>query len=412
MSIIYLLLTILIIFVTGPTWAQTAAPSVIIPQSSVVHLEDAGKRAHTNTLILQLGDPKAAPPDLFGATPQLPPFPGFNYETPASLACLYGLVKATAGCNPRTLKTNATTGSKVVAIVNAYDAPTVLSDLKKYSRQFGLPAINSANFQVIYAAGTRPPYDQGWAQESGLDVEMVHALAPMAKIILVEAASNSFVDMLQAETVAAKAVAAAGGGEVSNSWGSEEFPAEMTAAYTAPFTKAKVVFFAATGNNSPPSYPAVLPTLVAVGGTSILRDSAGNFIAETTWRRAGAGPSMFVPRPGFQSSVKAIVGSKRGTPDISAVANPNTGVWVYWNGGWYIFGGTSVATPILAAITNSANHFKTSTTAELVKIYANISKTSFRDIKQGTCGDTQSFSAALGYDFCTGVGTPHGFSGL
>src|SRR6476469_10069709 len=236
MSIIYLLLTILIIFVAGPTWAQTAVPSVIIPQSSVVHLEDAGKRVHTNTLILQLGNPKVTPPDLFGATPQLPPFPGFNYETPASLACLYGLVKATAGCNPRTLKTNATTGSKVVAIVNAYDAPTVLSDLKKYSRQFGLPAINSANFQVIYAAGTRPPYDQGWAQESGLDVEMVHALAPMAKIILVEAASNSFADMLQAETVAAKAVAAAGGGEISNSWGGEEFPDEMTPAYTAPFT--------------------------------------------------------------------------------------------------------------------------------------------------------------------------------
>ena len=151
---------------------------------------------------LKLADPKAAPPDLFGLNPQLPPFPGHNYETPASLACVYGLVAKTAGCNPRTLKTNATGGSKVVAIVDAFDDPTVLSDLKKYSKQFGLPAITAANFQVVYASGSRPAYNAGWAQEEGLDVEMAHALAPKAKVILVEAASNSFADLANAEVVA------------------------------------------------------------------------------------------------------------------------------------------------------------------------------------------------------------------
>lgn len=394
---------------TGSAWAQVATPTIVVPQSSVVHPEDVGKRAHTNTRILKLADPKAAPADLFGVNPQLPPFPGYNYETPASLACVYGLVTKTPGCNPRTLKTNATGGSKVVAIVDAYDDPTALSDLKKYSKQFGLPAITSANFQIIYASGTKPPYNEGWSGEESLDIEMAHALAPKAKVILVEAASNSFADLFNAERVASNAVAAAGGGEVTNSWGSDEFPSELTSAYTAPFSKASVVFFASTGDDMTPSFPAVLPTVVAAGGTSIVRDTAGNFVSETTWQDAGAGPSVYDPRPGFQSKVKSVVGSKRGIADIAAVGNPNTGVWVYWAGDWWIFGGTSVSSPLLAAATNSAKHFLASSTAELAGIYANLKKPAFHDITQGTCG---SHSALVGYDFCTGVGSPNGPTGL
>ena len=392
--------------------AQVAAPHVVVPDSSVVRPDDVGKRAHTNTRILQLGDPRAEPPSLFGAQRELPPFPGYNYETPASLACVYGLVVPTAGCNPRTLTTNATTGSKVIAIVDAYDDPTARADLKKYSAQFGLPAVTRTNLQIVYARGGRPAYSEGWAQEASLDIEMAHAMAPKAKVILVEAASNSFADLLQAETVAANLVATAGGGEVSNSWGSDEFSIEQTATYASPFVKDKVVFFASTGDNVSPSYPAILPTVVAAGGTSIQRNSAGNFTKEATWEDAGVGPSAFVPRPGFQNAVSGVVGAKRGIADISADANPNTGVWVYWSGGWWVFGGTSVSSPMLAGITNSAKHFLASGGGELKTIYAHLGTASFHDIVTGKCGPSLSYGAKPGYDFCTGVGTPKGFSGI
>ena len=126
--------------------------------------------------------------------------------------------------------------------------------------------VTAANFQVIYAAGVRPPVDSGWRIETALDTQMAHALAPKAKIILVEAASNSFAHLLQAERIAANAVAAAGGGEVSNSWGSAEFGSETTSTYTSPFTKPSVVVFASSGDTPQPSYPAVLSNVVAVGG--------------------------------------------------------------------------------------------------------------------------------------------------
>lgn len=405
----YGLSALLLSFLAGSALAQNAPPNIIIPESSIVRPEDAGLRAHTNTQILN--DPNAVVPDLYGANPQLPPGAGF-YETPASLACIYGLVPKTLGCNPQKVTKNVTGGSKVVAIVDAFDDPTALSDLATYSKQFGLPAVNNSNFQVVYASGTKPPFDPGWQQEEALDTQMVHALAPKAKIILVEAASNSFADLLQAEKVAANLVASAGGGEISNSWGSMEFAAERTPAFKTPFTKAKVVFFASTGDAETPSYPAVLPNVVAVGGTSVLRDSAGNFLSESSWTEAGAGPSVFVPRPAFQSTVQTIVGTQRGVADISADADPNTGVWVHVAGQWLIFGGTSVSCPILAAITNAAKHFLPSTTAELNRVYHRLGSNVFNDIKQGTCSAGQSSQAMAGYDFCTGVGSPKGLHGL
>ena len=361
----YGLSALLLSFLAGSALAQNAPPNIVIPKSSIVRAEDAGLRAHTNTQILN--DPNAVVPDLYGVNPQLPPGAGF-FETPASLACIYGLVPKTLGCNPQKVTKNVTGGSKVVAIVDAFDDPTALSDLATYSKQFGLPAVNNSNFQVIYASGTKPPFDPGWQQEEALDTQMVHALAPKAKILLVEAASNSFADLLQAEKVAANLVASAGGGEISNSWGSDEFPAETRPAFRTPFTKAKVVFFASTGDAETPIYPAVLPNVVAVGGTTVLRNSAGKFLSEASWTEAGAGPSIFVPRPPFQSTVQTIVGTQRGVADISADADPHTGVWVHVAGQWLIFGGTSVSCPILAAITNTAKHFLPSTTAELNRV--------------------------------------------
>ena len=389
--------------------SQQIAPRVMVPQSSVVRSWDAGLFAHTNVRVLQLPDAGAA---LLGAQPRLPPKSGNFYETPASLACIYGLVKRTYGCNPQRVTANAGGGSRVIAIVDAYHDPTALSDLNTFSRQFGLPTVTAASFQVIYASGTRPPVDSGWRIETALDTQMAHALAPNAKIILVEAASSSFADLLLAVRVAANAVAAAGGGEVSVSWGSGEFANEVTSAYTAPFTRSGVVFFASTGDTPAPSYPAVLANVVAAGGTTVLRNASGAFLGEASWVDAGAGRSLYVSRPSFQVAVKATVGSMRGIADLAAVANPSTGVWVYSAGVWMPVGGTSASSPILAAIANSAGHFLASSAAELKRIYANLGTAAFRDIATGTCGTNQSHRAVAGFDFCTGVGSPVGLSGL
>jgi subtilase family serine protease len=376
---------------------------VSVPQSSLQLPQDRGRRAHTNVRRLVLAR---------AVTPDTAPYSGVFYETPASLACIYGLTKRVAGCNPQTVSRNASGGSNLVAIVDAYDDPTALSDLQAYSRQFGLPSVSASNFQVVYASGSQPAYNSGWQVEEALDTQMVHAMAPHAKIVLVEAASNYYSDLLAAEQVAANLVSAAGGGEVSNSWGGGEFPAETESYYTSPFTGTSVVFFASTGDGESPSFPAVLPGVVAVGGTSVSRNpTTGDYQYEVSWADAGAGPSVYVSRPSFQSAVAGTVGAQRSVPDISADANPDTGVWTLINSAWYVVGGTSAASPLIAGLTNAAGHFAVSANAELTAIYGNFGTADFHDVARGTCGEYQYYSAAKGWDFCTGVGSPANLQG-
>ena len=118
-----------------------------------------------------------------------------------------------------------------------------------------------------------------------------------------------------------------------------------------------------------------------------------------------------MPTPAFQDKVTGVVGTKRWVADIAADADPNTGVWVYVAGGWQVYGGTSVASPIVAGITNAAGRFLGSTDSELRTIYASLGTTAFYDVKQGKCGSRSRYAAAAGYDFCTGVGSPRGLTG-
>jgi kumamolisin len=204
--------------------------------------------------------------------------------------------------------------------------------------------------------------------------------------------------------LAGSLVAAGAGGQVSNSWGGSEFSNEST--YDGAFNAAGVTYFVASGDSPGTSYPAVSPNVVAVGGTTIARSRvSGNFQKETAWADGGGGPSQFESRPAYQSSIAKTVGSARGTPDLSAVADPNSGVWIYDSqaGGWLVVGGTSVATPVVAGITNLQNAFRLSSSAELTNLYANPS--SYTDIKSGGCG---THKAATHWDFCTGVGVPKG----
>jgi subtilase family serine protease len=416
---------------------------VVTPGSSVPKPEDAGIRAHTNVkLVVPAGGPgSVVPPSPSGAAgpEELPPVPGAYFaNTPASLACVYRLVpRQNDGCNPYVVTRNPSGGSRAIAIVEAFDAPNAASDLAIFSAQFGLPAPTSTNFQIIYASagacttgGTKPGYDPGWEAEASLDLQWAHAMAPHAKIYVVEAASDGATDLFAAVAVASQCVAANGGGEVSMSWGFSEASGET--AFDSLFTQKGVVYFAATGDAPGALYPSASPNVVAVGGTSLVRNPLpwrgrlGDFQGEVVWNwgpteGTGGGPSLYEPRPPYQYPVKDIVGSSRGTPDVAAVADPFTGVWIYDTNlsGWLVVGGTSVSAPVWAGIVNAAGRFNNSTATELAQIYASASSSEeasrgFADITSGACGigpDFEGLLATEGWDFCTGVGSPLGYLG-
>jgi subtilase family serine protease len=405
---------------------------IVIPQSGIQREEEIG--FHSRTLF-KIFVPAGRPDGVVGfsdseVTPEaVQPVSGYVAETPASLACLYGLVTVSAGCNLETLNTVATGGSKAIAIVDAYDYPTALADLTAYSKQFGVAAPTSATFTVAYQGTSKPAPDPNcaayggwscWATESALDIEMAHAAAPSAHLYLMEANTSNNSDLLAAVTKAIVLIQAAGGGEVSMSWGGGEFATEAKS--DATFTGANVVFFASSGDSEGTIYPAVSPNVVAVGGTTIARNPATlNFESELAWEDTGGGFSEFEARPAFQSGIAALVGSYRGVPDVAAVGNPRTGVWVYnsfdnsYNNtlyAWGIVGGTSVASPLWAAIVNHAGHFSASTSAEETLIYANAKTAAdFRDVTAGSCGFYEGWLAVSGWDPCSGNGAPLGAAG-
>ncbi len=408
---ILVLFSIAVLLVTaGIARAQAPADGpgrIIVPESSVEHLRDIGKRAHTNHLILARG----------GQSPTMS-----RVETPGSLGCVYQTTKVplSSGC-PTTTTTVPTGGSGIIAIVDAFDYPTAENDLNVFSSQFGLPACTTANgcFEVVYASGTKPAVNCGWAQEAALDIEWAHAMAPGARLVLVEAASNSFTDLLQAVDVASSIVVGRKGtdsGEVSMSWGGSEFRGETT--LDSHFTTTGVVYFAASGDSGGKViYPSASPNVLSAGGTTINRDSSGNFLGESAWSSGGGGISRYESRPPYQDSIVSLVGTQRGTPDLSFDANPTTGVSVYdstpcqGSSGWLVFGGTSVSAPSLAGIVNLAGSFYSLTSLELDTIYSTYSTTygtDFRDITQGRAG---KFRATAGWDFVTGVGSNLGVNG-
>ena len=313
------------------------------------------------------------------------------------------------GCIPGSVATVASGGSRTIAIVDAYDHPSIAHDLAYYSTYFGLPP---ASFRVVFASGTRPAQDPtgGWEGEEAVDVEMAHALAPNAQIILVEAATPD--DLFTAVDVASNLVAQAGGGEVSMSWGSEEFSSENT--YESHFLKPGVVYFASTGDSPGTQYPAVSPNVVAVGGTSIRRNpTTGVLYGQSTWDQGGGGASAYVPSPAYQQGVRSLTGTQRAVPDVAAIGNPYTGVWIYdslpadgYPAGWQIIGGTSVSAPIVAALTNASGTFQASGVAELTQLYANAGSNRFRPIQVGTCGPGEGYSATLPWSPCVGLGSP------
>lgn len=385
--------------------------AIVVPASSAQLSADTGVAAHTNVQFILPAAGAAAAPG-FTAHPAatatgLPPYAGYPYETPASLACIHGLAAFANGCNPNIVTTVSKAGSRAIAIVDAYNYANALTDLQAYSKQFGLPVPTASTFQVVYASGTKPAANSGWELESMLDIEMAHAMAPGATLYLVEAASSSLSDLLLAVDVASKLVAKAGGGEVSMSWGSSEWSGQTS--YDLHFATSGVVYFASSGDSPGVSWPSSSANVVAVGGISVARDlKTFAFTRAVSWSEAGGGSSAVTPRPSYQAALASVVGSTRGVPDVAALANPETGVWVYdsGNGGWGIVGGTSVASPLQAGVTNASKSFSVSSAAELAKIYAAklANANAFGLAASGYCGLQADYVVASTWNFCTGAG--------
>jgi kumamolisin len=392
--------------------------TIKIPASSRAAAGDAGLRMHTNVRYMAGFSPD-----------ELPPFSGYAYETPASLACIYGLAPHTEGCNPNLTTQNPTGGSQTIAIVDAYDDPNAAADLAFFSAQFGLP-FSSSKFKVVYAQGSQPPEDPtgGWEFEESLDIEYAHAMAPNATIYLVEANSNAGSDLYPAIRVASNLVACGtttacpagskGKGEVSMSFSSSEFAQELS--LDSFFTTPNVVYFAAAGDTPGVGYPCASPNVVCAGGTSDSRSlENGNLIAQIAWSEAGGGISAFEPIPKYQANNPFIARQLqgfRGVPDLSANSDGNTGVWVWdtvpdeGEAGWLVAGGTSIATPLLAGIVNSTGDFAPSSSAELSKLYGNtllFLDGGVTDITYGSCNFYSSSFAQVGWDQCTGLGSPN-----
>lgn len=390
----------------------------VIPAASRTQEGDRGVRMHANARYMAGFSPS-----------ELPPYGGYGYETPASLGCIYGLTHHTRGCNPNQTTQDPDGGSQTIAIVDAYDDPNAASDLAYFSQQFGLP-FDPSKFNVVYAQGAQPPEDPGggWEFEESIDIEYSHAMAPNATIYLVEANSNFDSDLFPAIQVASNLVrcgktttcpaGSKGKGEVSMSFDGAEFPQE--ASLDSFFTTPGVVYFAASGDAPGVGYPCASPNVVCVGGATNSRSlKTGNLIAQISWAEAGGGKSSYEPIPPYQSQnpfiARRLEGS-RGVPDLSAVANIDTGVWVWDtfpdNGatGWFIAGGTSVATPVVAGIINSTGDFADSSTAELTKLYGDshlFLDGHVTDIVYGACNYYAGSFAEFGWDECTGLGSPH-----
>jgi subtilase family serine protease len=315
---------------------------------------------------------------------------------PADLQSAYKLPSASAGAG------------QTVAIVDAFNDPTAEQDLATYRSQFGLPACTTANgcFRKIDQRGgtSFPRTDAGWAAEISLDVDMVSAVCPQCHITLVEADSNSFANLGAAENTAA-----ARAHIVSNSFGGgDASDASMGSFFNHPGT----AITASSGDSGfGVEYPASSHFVTAVGGTSLRKASNTRGWTETAWNGAGSGCSAFNTALTGQAGVNTGC-ARRAVADVSAVADPATGVAVFdstpiqGQSGWLVFGGTSASAPIIAATYGLAgnassvdNNFPYSHSSALFDVTSG---------SNGSCSPSQLCTARTGWDGPTGLGTPNG----
>ena len=339
--------------------------------------------------------------------------------TPAQIRAAYGFTGVSGNGSGQT-----------IAIIDAYNDPNIAADLHTFNTQFGL---SDPNLSVVSQSGgsTRSiATNAGWATEISLDVEWAHAIAPGAKILLVEAASSSLSNLISAVNYARNA---AGVSVVSMSWGAGEFSGQTAydPYFTTPGGHQGVTFVASAGDSGATAaeWPSSSPNVLSVGGTTLNVSSSGSYLGESAWSSGGGGTSQVESEPAYQASAQST--GLRTTPDVSYNADPNTGFAIYDSiksqgyVGWQEVGGTSAGAPQWSALIALADQVRAAAgkgtldgaTGTLPLLYSLYSQpgsagystytTYFNDITTGSSGwGPWRVSAAAGYDQVTGLGTP------
>jgi subtilase family serine protease len=343
----------------------------------------------------------------------------FGYG-PTDLQSAYDLASASASDG----------AGQIVAVVDAYDDPNAESDLATYRQTFALAACTTTNgcFLKVNESGNTSPLPGtdstgGWEAEESLDVDMVSAVCPNCKIVLVEASTDNNSDLYTAEDTA---VSTCGAGEISNSWNGSEYSGET--GDEVYFDHPGVMITVASGDmgydNPNEGYPATSQFVTAVGGTTLTNN--GISWTETVWNdgvvdgtlsATGSRCSQYIAQPSWQKNLGSAytnVCGKRIDNDVAAVADPDTGVATFDSFGgkmgclsWCVSGGTSVATPIIAAVYALAGNGASLTYGS----YSYSNQSFLRDIttgSNGSCGGTYLCNAETGYDGPTGNGSPQG----
>lgn len=383
-----------------------------------------------------------APAD--GSTQTIVPMAGSGTVvtyTPAQIRAAYGLSTVGSTVTGLSAAQAANLGAgQTIYIVDAYHNPNTVAELTAFNQKFGLPtcttksaslplpAASTAGCELViaYANGSAglnsaaPAYNSGWATEIALDVQWAHAIAPMARIVLIEAIDASLNNL----TSAVRLANAMGPGVVSMSFGAVE--GSWVSSLDSTFTGSKMLYLAATGDyGTQVNWPSVSPNVIAVGGTSLSYSGTGSR-TENGWSNTGGGTSAYVATPSYQSSAVPGMGNRgrRAVADVGFNADPNTGQYVATiaNGSttvnWLSGGGTSISAPQWAGIMAIAN-------ANLVKngksvlssahslLYTQIATnatsyaSAFADVKSGSNGSCSTCSATTGYDQLVGLGTPN-----
>ncbi len=364
------------------------------------------------------------PTDLLASHPIVSPQAGSSAPpglSPAQILQAYGINQITFSNGT----VQGTGAGETIALVDAYDDPSIATDLSVFDQQYGLAAPPSFTKVGINASGvasttTFPTANSGWAGEIELDVEWAHAVAPGANILLVEASSASDTNLLNAVNYARQQPGVVA---VSMSWGGAEFSGEGSydSNFTTPAGHAGVTFFGSAGDNgSPQLWPAISTHVIGVGGTTLTTDAAGDYGSESAWSGTGGGISSYLSQPSYQqgltihngTSVISANGMRTG-PDVAYDADPNTGFAVYGSygwGGWAQVGGTSDAAPQWAGLIAIADQGRalaglgsldgyTQTLPDLYKLPSS-------DFHSITTGSNGTYSAGPGYNLVTGLGTP------
>jgi subtilase family serine protease len=318
-----------------------------------------------------------------------------------------------AGYSPADLRaaysvTGNGTSSTIIAIVDADGYPNAESDLATYRAQFGLPACTTANgcFKKVNQNGVQGNYPRantGWSQETALDLDMASAMCPGCSILLVEASSASLANL----AASVNRAASMGAHVISNSYGGSEAGTQNTEQL---YNYAGIAVTASSGDSGfGVEFPAASPHVTAVGGTTLTK-AAGTTrgFTETAWVDAGSGCSTVYTKPTWQKDTGC---AKRTVADVSAVADPNTGVAVFAPSGrgnrsaWLVFGGTSVSAPLIAGL-YGVNDTAVNHGSDPYRHTANL-----HDVTSGSngrCSVAYLCTAVAGYDGPTGLGTPDG----